>query len=178
MDTRNFFLLKILDWVQMSRKDRDLFFTKRKIINHIKRVLCCCIVQSLGHVWLFATQWTAVHQASLSFTVSQSLLKLVSIESMMPSNHLIFCCPLLLLPSVFPSITVFSNESALPIRWPKFWSFSIIPSSEYSGLIFLIDWSPCCPGDSQVSSSAPQGTIQLPFLWVFLQWWFKVEVCS
>ena len=87
MDTRNFFLLKILDWVQMSRKDRDLFFTKRKIINHIKRVLCCCIVQSLGHVWLFLTQWTAVQQASLSFTVSQSLLKLVSIESMMPSNH-------------------------------------------------------------------------------------------
>ena len=87
MDTRNFFLLKILDWVQMSRKDRDLFFTKRKIINHIKRVLCCCIVQSLGHVWLFLTQWTAVQQASLSITVSQSLLKLVSIESMMPSNH-------------------------------------------------------------------------------------------
>ena len=90
--------------------------------------------------------WTAAHQASLSFTVSQSLLKRVSfaqIESLMPSNHLIFCCPLLLLPSIFPRIRVFSNESALHIRWPKYWSFSfsISPSNEYSGLIsFRINW--------------------------------------
>ena len=88
------------------------------------------------------TPWTAAHQASLSFIISQSLLKLTSIESMMPSNHLILCCPFLFLPSVFPSIRVFSNESSLHIKWPKYWSFcfSISPSYEYSGLIsFRID---------------------------------------
>ena len=80
-------------------------------------------------------------QASLSFTISQSLLKLMSIDSVMPSNHLVLCGPLLLLLSIFPSIRVFSNESTLPIRWPKYWSFSISPFNEYSGLIFLrIDW--------------------------------------
>ena len=92
---------------------------------------------------LFATPWTATHQASLSITNSQSLLRLMSIESMMPSNHLILCYPLLLLPSIFPSIRVFSNESVLCIRWPKHWSFSLSigPSNEYSGLIsFRIDW--------------------------------------
>ena len=100
-------------------------------------------VQSLSCVQLFATPWTAAHRASLSFTISQSLLRLMSIESVMPSNHLILCCPLLLSPSIFPSIRVFSNESALHIRWPKYWSFSfsISPSKEYSGLIsFRIDW--------------------------------------
>ena len=81
-------------------------------------------VQSLSHVQLFAAPWTAAHQAPLSFTVSQRLLKCMSIESVMLSNHLILCHPLLLLPSVFPSISVFSNESALDIRWPKYWSFS------------------------------------------------------
>ena len=89
------------------------------------------------------TPWTAAHQSSLSFTISRSLLKLMSIESVMPSNHLILCRPLLLLPSIFPSIRVFSSESALHIRWPKYWSFSfsISPSSEYSGLIsFRMDW--------------------------------------
>ena len=97
------------------------------------------VAQSLSCVLLFATPWTAAHQASLSFTISQSLLKLMSIESMMPSNHLILCCPLLLLPSIFPSIRVFPNESTLLIRWPKYWSysFSICPSNEYSGLISL-----------------------------------------
>ena len=87
--------------------------------------------------------WIAASQASLSFTISQNLLKFMSIESVMPSNHLIFCHPLLLLPSIFPSIGVFSNESALCIRWPRYWSFSfsISPSNEYSGLIsFRIDW--------------------------------------
>ena len=91
----------------------------------------------------FATPWTAARQASLYITNSWSLLKLMSIESVMPSNHLILCRPLLLLPSIFPSIRVFSNESALHIRWPKYWSFSfsISPSNEYSGLIyFRIDW--------------------------------------
>ena len=100
-------------------------------------------VQSLSHVQLFATPWTTAHQASLSITNSQSLPKLMSIESVMPSNHLILCRPLLLLPSIFPSIRVFSNESALRIRWPKYWSFSfsISPSNECSGLIsFRMDW--------------------------------------
>ena len=100
-------------------------------------------VQMLSHVQLFATPWTAARQASLSITNSQSLLKLMSIRSMMPSSNLIFCHPLLLLPSIFPSIRVFSNESVLSIRWPKCWSFSfsISPSNEYSGFIsFRIDW--------------------------------------
>ena len=100
-------------------------------------------VQSLSHVWLFATPWNAAHQASLSITNSRSLLKLMSIESVMPSNHLILCCPLLLLPSIFPSIRVSSNEWTLCIRWPKYWSFSFntSPSNEYSGLIsFRMDW--------------------------------------
>ena len=100
-------------------------------------------VQLLSHVQLFATPWTAAHQASLSITNSQSLLKLMSIELVMPSNHLILCCPFLLPPSIFPSIRVFSNESVLCIRWPKYWSFSfsISPSNEYSGLIsFRMDW--------------------------------------
>ena len=99
-------------------------------------------VQSLSHVRLFVTPFTAVHQASLSITNSQSLPKLMSIELVMPSNHLIFCHPFLLPPSIFPSIMVFSNESVL-IRWPKFWSFSfsISPFNEYSGLIlFSVDW--------------------------------------
>ena len=101
------------------------------------------LVQSVSGVQLFATPWTAAGQASLSITNSQSLPKLMSIESVMPSNHLILCYPLLLLPSIFPSIRVFSNESVLCIRLSKYWSFSfsISPSNEYSGLIsFRIDW--------------------------------------
>ena len=101
-------------------------------------------VQLVSHVRLFATPWTPACQASLSIiTNSQSLLKLISIESVMPSNNLILCHPLLLLPSIFPSIRVFSNESVLPIRWPKYWSFSfnISPSKEHPGLIsFRMDW--------------------------------------
>ena len=100
-------------------------------------------VQSLSCVWLFVTPWTAARQASLSITNTQSLLKLVSIESVMPSSHLILWHPLPLLPSIFSGIRVFSNESILLIRWPKYWSFSfsISPSNEYSGLIsFRIDW--------------------------------------
>ena len=100
-------------------------------------------VQSLSHVRVFATPWTAARQASLSITNSWSLPKLMSIESVMPSNHLILCCPLLLPPSVFPSIRVYSNESSLCIRWPKCWSFSfnISPSNAQSGLIsFRMDW--------------------------------------
>ena len=100
-------------------------------------------VQSLSHVRLLATPWMAARQASLSIINSQSLLKLMSIESVMPSNHLILCHPLLLLSSIFPSIQVFSNELVLCIRWPKYWSFSFStsPSNEYSGLIsFRTDW--------------------------------------
>ena len=107
-------------------------------LNNETLVCCCC---SVSHVGLFVTPWTAVCPASLSFTISQSLLKLMSIESVMPSNHLLLSHPLLLLPSIFLSIRVFSNESVLCIRWPKYWSLSINSSSEYSGLIsFRIDW--------------------------------------
>ena len=100
-------------------------------------------IQLLSHVRLIAVPWTAACQASLSITNSQSLLKLMSIESVMISNHLILCHPLPLRPSIFPSITVFSNESALHIRWPKYWnfSFSLSPPNDYSGLIsFRMDW--------------------------------------
>ena len=100
-------------------------------------------IQLLSHVQLFATPWTAACQASLSVTNSQSLFKLMLIEPVLPSNHLILCCPLLLLPSIFPNIRIFSNESALHIRWPKYWSFSfsISPSNEYSRLIsFRMNW--------------------------------------
>ena len=105
--------------------------------------LVVVVIHFLSHVWLFATPWAAACQASLSFRISRTLFKLMSIESVMLFNHLIFCCSHLLLPSIFPSITVFSNESALPIRWPKYWSFSfsISPSNEYSALIFFkINW--------------------------------------
>ena len=101
------------------------------------------VVQSLSNVWLFVTPWTATCQASLSFTISWNLFKPISTESVMPSNHLILCLPLLLLPSIFPSIRVFSNELVLCIRWPKYWNFtfSISPSNQYSGLTsFRIDW--------------------------------------
>ena len=112
-------------------------------------------VQLLSHVWLFVTPWTAAHQGSLSITNSWSLLKLMSIELVMPSNHLILCRPLLLPPSIFPRIRVFSNESVLPIRWPKYWSFSfsISPSNEYSGLIsFRMDWLALLPVQGTLKS--------------------------
>ena len=119
------------------------------------------VVQLLSHVQLLATPWTGAGQTFLSFTISQRVLKLMSFESVMPSNHLILCRPLLLLSSIFPSIRVFSNELALCIRWPKYWSFnfSMSPSKEYSGLIsFKIDWywSPFSPMDPPESSPAPQ----------------------
>ena len=114
--------------------------------SHYGLYICClyiCCCQSLSHAQLFVSPWTTARQASLSFTISWSLLKLISIESVMPSNRLILCHPLLLLPSIFPSIEVFSSESALCIRQPKHWSFSfsISLSNEYSGLVsFRIDW--------------------------------------
>ena len=115
-------------------------------------------VQSLSRVRLFATPWTAARQASLSITSSRSLLKLMSIESVMPSNHLILCCPFLLPTSIFPSIRAFSNESVLRIRWPKYWSFSISSSNEYSGLIsFRMDWLELLAVQgTQESSPTPQ----------------------
>ena len=113
------------------------------LLSNCKLPFCSFFVPLLSHVWNFATPWTTAPQASLCFTISLSLLKLMSIESAMPPNHLILCYSLLLLPSVFPSIRVFSSESALCIKWPKYWSisFGISPSNEYSGLIsFRIDW--------------------------------------
>ena len=126
----------ILSEISQSQKDTHC-------VNPSYEVPQFSSVQSLSHVHLFVTLWTTAHQASLSITNSQSSLKLMSIESVMPSNHLILCYPLLLPPSIFPSIRVFSNESALHIRWPKYWSFSfnISPSNEHSGLIsFRMDW--------------------------------------
>ena len=104
--------------------------------------LFLCSVQLLSHVLFFATPWTAACQASLSITNSQSVLTLMSLELVMPSNHLTLCHPLLLLPSIFPGIRGFSNESVVHIRWPKYWSFSfnISPSNEHPGLIFRMDW--------------------------------------
>ena len=112
-------------------------------IGAMKLMITDGSVQSLNHVQLFATTWTAARQASLSITNSQSFLKVMSIESVMPSNPHILCHPLLLPPSISPSIRVFSNESVLHVRWPKYWSFSfsISPSNDYSGLIsFWMDW--------------------------------------
>ena len=106
-------------------------------------MMCDDNVHLLSCVQLFVASWTAAHQASLSFTITWSLLKLMTIKSVMPSNHLILCCSLLLLPSIFPSLRVFSSELALYVRWPKYWSFSfsISPSNECSGLVSLrIDW--------------------------------------
>ena len=149
---------RILKWVSMSSsrgssQPRDQ--THVSYISCIGRLgffflplvppgkpICTSLVQLLSLVQLFATPWTAARQVSMSITNSQSLLKLMSIKLVMPSNHLILCHPLLLSPSIFPSIRVFSNESVLHIRWPEYWSFSfsISPSNEYSGLIsFRID---------------------------------------
>ena len=119
-------------------------------------MIVCIVVQLLKRVQLFGTPWTAARLASLSFTISQGLLKFMSSEWVMLSNHLIYCRPLLLLPAIFPSMRVFSNESVLPIRWPKdcSFSFSISPSNEYSGLIsFRMDW---------FDLLAVQGTLKSP----------------
>ena len=136
-------------------------------------------VQSLSHVLPFVTPWTTAYQASLFITNSWSLLKLLSFESVMPSNHLILCHPLLLLPSIFPSIRVFSNESALHIRWPKYWSFNISPSNKYSGLIsFRMDWLDLlavqeafrAPQFKSINSSA-LGFLYSPTLSSILDYW-------
>ena len=122
---------------------RSFSANQRTLTDKILKFRIIFAVQPLSCVQFFATPWTVAHQAPLNSTISQSLLKFICIELVMPSNHLILCRPLLLLPSIFPSIKVFSNESALCIRWPKYWSFSfnISPSNEYSVLIsFRMDW--------------------------------------
>ena len=131
---------------------------------HFSLDACLVVVQSLSHVWLFETPWNAACQASLSFTIPQSLFKLMSFDLVMPTNHLILCRPLPLLPSIFPSIRIFSNESVLRIRWPKYWSFSfsISPSNEYSGLIsFRMDWFDllASPGNSPDLHFLLKGTL-------------------
>ena len=125
-------------------------------------------VQSLSRVQLFATPWTTACQVSLSITKSQSLLKLMSIELVMPFNHLILCHPLLLLPSIFPKVRVFSNESALRIRWPKYWNFSfnISPSSEHPGLIsFRMDWLDFLPVQGTLKSLLQHLSSKASILW-------------
>ena len=127
------------------------------------------VVQLQSHVQLFATPWTVACQASLSFTISRSLVKLMSIELVMPSNHLILCHPLLLLPSILPSIRVFSNESAFSIRWPKYWSFSfsISPSNEYSGSIsFRIDWFDLLAVQGTLNSLLQHHSSNVSILWL------------
>ena len=126
-------------------------------------------VQSLSHVWLFATPWIAARQASLSITNSRSSLRLTSIESVMPSSHLILCHPLLLLPPIPPSIRVFSNESTLHMRWPKYWSFSfsIIPSQEIPGLIaFRMDWLDLLAVQGTLKSLLQHHSSKASILWL------------
>ena len=128
-------------------------------------------VQLLSHVRIFATPCTAARQASLSITNSRSLLKLMSIELVIPSSHLLLCYPLLLLPSIFPSIRVFSNESVLHIRWPKYWcfSFSISPSNEYSGLIsFRMDWLDLLAVQGSLKSLLQRHSSKASILWAHL----------
>ena len=125
-------------------------------------------VQLLSHVQLFETPWTAAHQVSLSITNSQSLLKLMSIGSVISPSHLIFCCPIFLPLSIFPNIRVFSNESALCIRWPKYWSFSfsISPSNEYSGLIsFRMDWLDLLAVQATLNSLLQHHSSKASILW-------------
>ena len=123
------------------------------------------LLSRFSRVRLYVTPETAAHQAPLSFTISQSLLKFMSIKSVMLSNHFILCHPLLLLPSIFPSIRVVSNESVLRIRWPKYWSFSISPSNEYSGLIsFSIDWFDLCAVQGTLKSLLQHHSLKVSIL--------------
>ena len=142
----NFSNLFAAGWVSFGEKQQNSRRWKQNLIFYPLRVNFInkfSSVQSLSRVWLFVTPWIAARQASLSITNSRSSPKLMSIESVMPSSHLILCCPLLLLPPIPPNIRVFSNESTLRMRWPRYWSFSfsIIPSKEIPGLIsFRMDW--------------------------------------
>ena len=140
-------------------------------MNTILKYVSCEIshlFQSLSCVWLFATPWTVARQASLSIRNSQNLIKLMTVESVMPSNHLILCHPFLLLPSIFPRIRVFAKESVLCIRWPKYWSFSfnISPSNEHSGLIpFRMDWLGLLTVQGTLKSLLQHHGSKAPILW-------------
>ena len=139
------------------------------------------VVQLLSQVRLFVTPWTAAHQASLSFTISSSLLRLMSIESVMPSNHLILCCPLPLLPSIFCSIRVFSNESAHHIRWSEYWSFNfnISSSNEYSRLVsFRIDWLDLLAVQGTLKSLLQHQSSKLSILWCSAFFMVQIRICS
>ena len=142
-------------------------------------VIVIAVLQSFNRVLLFVTPWTAGCQASLSFTISRSLLKLMAIELVMPFNHLILCHPFLLLTSIFPSIRVSSNESALRIRWPKYWSFSfnISPSNEYSGLIsFRVDWLDLLAVQGTVRSLLQHHSLKHQFLSTQSSLWFNFHL--
>jgi len=150
---------------QHSQTDRLINLDKEVMDKLNANCHCCSVAKSWG---LFATPWTAACQASLSFTISSSLLKFTSIESVVPSKHLVLCRSLLFLPSVFPSIGVFSNESVLHIRWPKYWSFSftISPSNEYSGLIsFRTDWLDLLAVQGTLKSLLQHHSSKAPILW-------------
>ena len=143
-------------------------------IDSFSQQIVDAVVQSLSCVWLFVTLWTAAHQASLSFIISQTLLKLMSNDLVMPSNHLILCCPLLCPSSIFPSIRVFSNESVLRIRWLKDWSFSISPSNEYSGLIsFRMDWLDLLAVPGTLKSLLQHHSSKASILWCSHLGWAK-----
>ena len=153
------------DVTKTSRMRDTWVASLRRIRTKGRRVFLPVVVRSLSCAQLFVTPWTAAHHAPLSFTVSQSLLKPMSIGSVMPSNHLILWHPLLLLPLIFPSIRVFSNKSALPIRWPKYWSFSC-PSSEYSGLIsFRIDLFDLLAVQGTLGSLVQHHSLKASILW-------------
>ena len=140
----------------IGRRDDPLMFISQFVV-----------VQLLSCVQLFAAPWTAAHQAFLSFTIFWSLLKLMFIESVMPSNHLILCYPLLFPPSIIPSIGVFSKESVLCIMWPKYWSFSFSPTHEYSGLIsFRMDWLDLLAVQGPLKSLLQQHSSKVSILWL------------
>ena len=151
-----------IGWSRLSIQENFSSLSMAAFMVAFMKVILIFVVQLLRRVWLFVTPWTAARQASLSFPISQSLFKFTSTESVILSNCLILCHPLFLLPSIFPSIRVFSNESALCIRWPKYWSFRVSPWNEYPGLIsFRTDWfALCSPRDSRESSPAPQFFLQ------------------
>ena len=143
-------------------------FQRETRIFYVKFSTYISSIQSVSHIQLFVTPWTAARQASLSFISSWSLLKLMSFELVMPTNHLILCRPLLLPPSIFPSIRVFSNESVLHIRWPKYWSFSfsISPSNEYSGIIsFRMDWLDLLAAQGTLKSLLQHHSLRPSILW-------------
>ena len=164
MDLKLRMIILLQNWLTI----RALETTNLAMTSWLSHSLLTSSVQSLSPVWLFAIPLTAASQASLSIINSRSLLKLTSIESVMPSNHLILCCPLLLLPSIFPTVRVFFDESVLCIRWPKYWSFSfsISSSNEYSGLIsFRMDWLDLLTVQGTLSSLLQHHSSKASILW-------------